>query len=263
MFLIEKFQQFGGELERLVAQISHGAWVFDSSGTGALEPDAPRDDASTVAIWRKLLTLLEKQALEAGREGGDVALAVYRRAQYAMAALADETFLHVDWIGREAWRKNLLETRLFGTHTAGSELFDRIDELLRERDPVNNELARVYLAVLALGFQGKFRGQSDADQDLTGYRRRLFRFIFGREPQAVRGNEPLVPQTYTATRDERHAVELPYLRPWILAFIFTIVAWLAASEVIWKYAIADIEPLVREIITLAPDTTTAKPGGRV
>jgi type VI secretion system protein ImpK len=253
MFLVEKFQQFHADLDRMVARVAHGAWLFEGADA-ALDPDAPGERASTVAVWRKLLTILERQALEAGREGGDVALAVYRRAQYAMVALADETFLNLDWIGRNSWREHLLETRLFGTHTAGGELFDRIDELLRERDPVNNELARVYLAVLALGFQGKFRGSGDADQDLAGYRRRLFRFIFGREPQAVRGNEPLVPQTYSATRDERHAIELPYLRPWILAFILTIVAWLAASEAVWRYSIAEIEPLVRDIISLAPES---------
>ena len=46
------------------------------------------------------------------RTGGEYASALYRRAQYVMAALADETFLYLDWPGRDAWRANLLEFKL-------------------------------------------------------------------------------------------------------------------------------------------------------
>ena len=67
------------DLERMVARVAHGAWLFEGADA-PLEPDAPGEKASTVAVWRKLLSILERQALEAGREGGDVALAVYRRA---------------------------------------------------------------------------------------------------------------------------------------------------------------------------------------
>src|SRR5204863_4757031 len=146
MFLIDKFQQFYGEVLRLRGRVAEGSWVFQGDAAAS----EPRESPS--GVWRKLVGLLERQSLDAGREGGDFGLEVYRRAQYAMAALADEIFINLDWVGRDAWREHLLEARLFGSHRAGEELFERIDNLLRDHDSLYGELARIYLMVLALGF---------------------------------------------------------------------------------------------------------------
>src|SRR4029079_5118645 len=200
---------------------------------------------------RRFLTVLERQALDAGREGGDFALELYRRAQFAMTALADEIFLNLEWPGREAWRENLLEAKLFGSRRAGEELFERIEEILRDRDTVYTELARIYLMVLALGFQGKYRGEKDAEQEIAAVRRRLFRFVFNREPQVVRGNERIAPRAYASTRDERRNAELPYLRPWIAGIVLVIVLWVAAAHALWLSEGAQIEPVVNEIVQRA------------
>ena len=248
MFLIDRFQQFHSEVTRLVTLVSHGSWVFEGPGTvGASDAG----DAAPTAVWRRLLTILERQALDAGREGGDFALELYRRAQFAMAALADEVFLNLDWPGREKWREDLLEAKLFGTRRAGEEVFERIEEILRDRDTVYTELARVYLMVLALGFQGKYRGEKDAEQEIAAVRRRLFRFVFNREPQVVRGNERIVPQAYASTRDERRSVELPYLKPWIAGMVLVIVLWVAAAHALWLAEVSQLEPLVNEIVQRA------------
>src|SRR6185436_2116137 len=97
------------------------------------------------------------------------------------------------------------------------ELFERIEALLRESDVVYADLGRVYLMVLGLGFQGKFRGRDDAKPALEAYRRRLFRFVFGRDPEAVRGRDRLVPQAYLATLTEGTGGTLPHLKPWLWA----------------------------------------------
>src|ERR1051325_10339910 len=157
MFLIDAFQQFYGEVIRLKGRLSGGGWSVD-------EVAERTNDVTPSGVWRKLLSILERQALEAGREGGDFGVELYRKAQYAMAALADETFLTLNGIARGAWRQHLLESRLFGSHRAGDELFEKIDELLRARDSLHLELARVYLMVLALGFQGKFRGKRSEER---------------------------------------------------------------------------------------------------
>ena len=261
MFLVAKFQQFHAELMRLSAKVGPGAWSSD--GDAAFDRGLP--ESSPVAIRRALVTLLERQAMEAGREGGDVAVDLYRRAQYAMAALADEVFLHMaEWSGRDAWREDLIEARLFNSRRAGEELFERIDDLLRERDGLHTELARIYLTVLALGFQGKYRGQRDAEQELADYRRRLYRFIFGRAPQALHGKEPLVPQTYLAAiHNERRGVKVPYLRPWVVALVLIATAWLASSQLIWRYAVAELAPLVTQIRELAAEPRTASQPGRL
>ncbi|HKO56415.1 MAG TPA: DotU family type IV/VI secretion system protein [Thermoanaerobaculia bacterium] len=241
MFLIDAFQQFYGEVIRLKARVSGATWSVEEAAERT-------NDVTPGGVWKKLLAILERQALEAGREGGDFGVELYRRAQYAMAALADETFLHLDrWIGREEWRKHLLESRLFGSHRAGDELFERIDELLRDRESMHMELARVYLMVLALGFQGKFRGKPRAEEELASYRRRLFRFIFNRDPEAVRGNDSLVPQAYAETLDVPRAVQLPYLKPWVWAMVLIVVVWVGVSHLMWESAVSKLQPYVDQI----------------
>jgi len=244
MFLVDQLQEFYREVLRLRERVAKGTWVFED-GERAADPEA---GSSPSAVWRSLVSLLERQALDAGRSGGDFAVEVYRRAQYAMAALADEVFLHVDWMGREAWREHLVETRLFGSHRAGEELFERIEELLRDRDVVYAELGRVYLMVLGLGFQGKFRGRENAARELEGFRRRLFRFVFGRDPEAVRGKERLVPQAYSVTLAEGTGGTLPHLRPWLWAIGVLLALWLAGSHLLWRRAIHDLKPIVGEIL---------------
>jgi type VI secretion system protein ImpK len=270
MFLLDRFQDFYREVLRLKQSVGQGSWVFDA------QPGPPRqsaggvggvgvEDLSPTAVWRTLLALLERQALEASRSGGDFALEVYRRAQYAMAGLADEVFLHLDWPGRDAWRSNLLEARLFGSHRAGEELFERIEELLRDRDNVYGELGRVYLTVLALGFQGRFRGHPEAERELESYRRRLFRFIFGRDPQALRGGERLMPEAYGVTLDEGGGTTLPHLKPWIWALAALVVLWLGGGHLLWRSTLSGLQPLVTEILgvergageTPAPETGPA------
>ena len=243
MFVTEKFQQFHAELVRLQERLREGSAAFDY--------DAPADvraaGLSATAAWRRILNILERQEQDAVRQGGDLGLEIYKRAQYAMAALADEIFLHIDWPGREAWRQNLVEAKLFGSHRAGEELFERIDDLLRDRDSGKNELARIYLSVLALGFQGKYRGRPDAEAEIEVVRRRLYRFIFGRDPRVVRGREAVAPQTYMGTMD-RPRVELPHLKPWIWAIVLVVLVWLTGQHVIWEHTKQQIDPLVQRIL---------------
>src|SRR5207245_11160152 len=109
--------------------------------------------------------------------GGD-ALQYFPDAQYAMAVLADEIFLHFDWVGQEAWNRYKLEPRMFKTNYAGMELFKRIDKLVREPKPKvgARHLARVYLLVLPSGFKGKFR-EPRLKSPIAEYRRRRHEFI--------------------------------------------------------------------------------------
>lgn len=244
MFLIDKFQQFHAELVRLKTRVAAGAWVFPSDESSFGE-SAARE--SPTAVWRRLSSLLERQALEAGSQGGDFAVELYRRAQYAMAALADEVFLHVDWVGRDSWREHLLEAKFFGTQRAGEELFERIEELLRDRESLFAELGRIYLIVLGLGFQGRYRGRPDAEETIAIYRRRLFRFVFNHDPQTLRGNQYVVPQAYAATLDEAVTTELPYLRPWFWAMAAAVLLWLGGTFAIWRYSTSALTPSIARI----------------
>lgn len=259
MFVTEKFQQFHTELLRLQERLREGH-AFDDTPA-----DARGAALSASAAWRRILNVLERQEQEAIRHGGDLGLELYKRAQYAMAALADEVFLNLDWPGRDAWRQNLVEAKLYGSHRAGEELFERIDDLLRDRDSGHNEIARVYLSVLALGFQGKYRGRADAESELEVIRRRLYRFIFGRDPKVVRGREAVAPQAYMGTI-ERPRVELPHLKPWIWAIVLIVVVFAATQHVIWIQLKSEVSPYVDRILdpyaAPAAPVTTATSGAR-
>src|SRR5437764_516594 len=69
---------------------------------------------------------------------------------------ADETFTYTEWEGQGGWMKVSLERKIFQTNASDIELFRRIDKLLKESPDsvVARDLARVYLLVLAAGFQG-------------------------------------------------------------------------------------------------------------
>ena len=232
MFLIEKFHEFYEELLRLTKQVEKGNWVFDATKPYRTEGVS---NATPSAIWQQLVALLERQSLEAGKNGA-FAVQVYREAQYAMAALADEVFLRLDWEGREAWKDHLLEYRLFQTHYAGEEVFRRIDKLLRDGHTAYQELARVYLIVLGLGFEGKYYKEPEIIPPIASYRRGLFFFVFGRDPLAVRGDERVMPQAYETTLDVSDPSRLPYVRPWLRVIAAILILWLLGAHLIWRHA---------------------------
>ena len=91
-----------------------------------------------------------------------------------MAALADEALLRIEWPGRDVWTSCLIEESLFQSRVAGDLFFDRLDELLRTRDPARIELSSIYLLALSLGFEGRYRGTDSAPR-MESYRAALYR----------------------------------------------------------------------------------------
>lgn len=205
--------------------------------------------AAAASVRRPLLALLERQAVQAGRAGGAWGAEMYREAQYAMAALADETFLHLEWEGREAWRVNLVESRLFGTHRAGEELFARLEALLRARDPLHFDLAEVYLLVLGLGFEGRYRDAGPAGAErLAACRGDLFSFLANREPELAAGGRRLVPDAYASTLDGGEPPRLPYLKRWLIAAGMVLIAWLVGQDLLWRSLAGPVEKALRDIL---------------
>jgi type VI secretion system protein ImpK len=198
-------------------------------------------------IWQALLGLLNRQEAEVRRTGGEYASAIYRRAQYVMAALADEIFLYLDWPGREAWRANLLEFKLFQSYRAGEEIFRRIEALLRTRDPADSELAKIYLMALALGFRGELRGpEGQARVDV--YRRELYTFLTNRDPGTPRDPQSMFPEAYQSNVEAAGAGRrLSAARRWLLAGLLLALVWIVVSHRVWLGLIEDLSPLVEEI----------------
>jgi type IV/VI secretion system ImpK/VasF family protein len=254
-YLLTQFREFYREVARLKRTVAYApplsaaeevVFAAQSAAAGAgggggtsLVPRTVEASPAVTGVWQQLLSVLERQALEAG-QGGAFAYEVYREAQYVMAALADEIFLHLEWEGKSSWP--LLESRLFQSHIAGEEVFNRIDRLLQRRDPFYLDLAAVYFMALSLGFEGKYRGADDLDP--REYRRQLFRMIYRRDPKLFTATAPLFPQTYQNTLDKSEVKKLPAQWVWVWLIAAVLVLWIGASEYSWASATNRVSCLV-------------------
>lgn len=230
-----------------VAGGAPGALMLVGGGAGPASGGAVAPSVAPATIWQALLGLLNRQEAEVRRTGGEYASAIYRRAQYVMAALADEIFLYLDWPGREAWRANLLEFKLFQSYRAGEEIFRRVEALLRTRDPADSELAKIYLMAIALGFRGELRGpEGQARVDV--YRRELYTFLTNRDPGTPREPQSLFPEAYQSNVEASGAGRrLSAARRWLLAGLLLALVWILVSHRVWLGLVEDLSPLVDEI----------------
>lgn len=240
MSLNDKFYEFYREVVALERQLAAGA--------------------SPAEAREKLIALVARQQHESERDEGHYGAEVYARAKYAMAALADEVFLRPESKARDAWMGHLLEAALFRSQRAGEKVFENIEDLANDRGAAAAELARIYLTVLGLGFQGKYRDRTDAAHALGEARRKLYHVIYKRDPRPLAGEDRLVPDAYAETADNGIRSELPYRRPWIWALALVLLLWLGAAHALWRNAIYDLEPLIQDVFevsqaTSAPVTT--------
>lgn len=248
-FLLEQFRTFYEVLANEKSLIQSGRWT------------PPRDDPQGIArgvdaISRRLMAELERQALEADRQGLQYSSNFYREAQYVMAALADDFFVHFDWPGRQAWKANLLEYRLFETYVAGEMVYHRIERLLRNLDPVYRDLGAVYFMALALGFEGKYWGGDDRSR-IEAYKHRLHTFIFGSKAGAD-GHALLFPEAYAHTLHEGTGRRLPNVRLWLMVLASLVLVYLFVSHRIWTSRTQTLQQEVGEIRSLGLASSSSR-----
>ena len=201
-------------------------------------------------LARHLENLLELQTLESRRESTRFELENIADARYLKAALADEILLNTPWVGREYWTGYLLESALFRTNIAGEQVFRRIEELLSDREPSTKDLARLYLFSLALGFQGKYRSDSEEER-LRGYREELFQFVYQRQPDMAARDRVVTDRAYASTLSHIAPRKLPSLSRWSVVFLLAVVSLLAISEILWIWQSWP----VRQVLSAKPSST--------
>lgn len=242
--LLNQFRAFHAELSGIREALALGDRLV---GDGQSRPD-PAEVA--LRINRRLHRLLDGQAAQALRGGGSYAAQQYREAQYLMVALADEMLLHGEgWSGREQWMDNLLELSLFGTRVAGEKLFQNLDSLLAMRTP-DPDLMAVYLAVLSLGFRGRYWRQQDNPQ-LRRYRKALADRLQEVRQEGVRQEDARLGQlcagAYLSTLSRETPTRLPHLRPYIIGFIVLFGVYTLVAHGIWFDRTARIDALTAPI----------------
>lgn len=243
-FVLNQFREFYRELVSLKRQAMQGR----------LEELVPLDNTGKVVeqanpIWIRVVAKMQDLARQAGHQGSPCTAESYKEAQYVMAAMADETFLHVDWSGREWWRGNLVETKFFQSHIAGERIFQRIGKMLENRESVCVELAALYLLSLSLGFQGKFRGEVDQGA-IARMRRELFHVIAHRDPDFLQGSTPMFPESYAHTLEQSALMKLPDPRKWLWGVGACLAGYVLVAHVLWTYLTEDVTTLVNSILSL-------------
>lgn len=240
-FIVESFEEFYREVLKYKQLVYAKAWKKENG-----EPTASPEGMAEY-ILTNLQTFLEQQAVTAAYGGNSFAENYYAEAQFIMVALADEVFLNIDWPGRPYWEANLLEQRLYNSHSAGQMFFTNLDNLLKNKDPIRVDLATLYLSALGLDFQGKYR-HFDDEGALKAYRKKLFTFINRSEPYLFQVKSALFPEAYSHTLEGSGKKDLPNLRNWYIVFAGLGLTYLLVSYIIWYSATADISRILNRII---------------
>ena len=200
----------------------------------------------TLLVWQNLIALFRRNAVQILRAAGKPT-DNYFEAQYVMAAFADDVFIHLDWEGRRAWTSNLLESTLFQSHVAGEMVFEKLDRLLRDRDPADKSLAAVYLTALSLGFRGKYHGVNDHGK-LRRYRHELFTFVFRQPPDLTSDAKVAFPDSYVSNLRKEKRKTMTNPRVWLAVLALVAVVYVVASHGVWLSLTSRLEHVNNEIV---------------
>jgi type VI protein secretion system component VasF len=122
-------------------------------------------------LWRQLLSQLTEDRRHYADLFGDEFFLVE-------CGLADELLQKSDWFGRDWWKDNLLELKLFQTRTIGDQFYQMTDKLLDARKFHDLPLAIILLETLALGFHGRLTPEiTDDENSWNRYRYELGQWI--------------------------------------------------------------------------------------
>jgi type VI secretion system protein ImpK len=139
------------------------ALALQEAFTVAVRVRANRQVAADLDAFRAhikaLLAGADRDARQAGYDGGHVKLAIY-----AFVAFLDESVLKSSNPVFAGWSRQPLQEEIFGDHVAGEAFFRKLEDLLGRQDsePLADVL-EVYQLCLCLGFRGRY-GSASGDQ---------------------------------------------------------------------------------------------------
>ncbi len=140
------------------------------------------------------------------------------KAAFAMAMLADHALAH----SRPA--DAVIAQRLFGANGTRQILFVQADDLIRQGDRADRDLAAVYLSVLSLGFA--------EDADAAARRPSLHRIVAGERNESGRAS----PHAYKPPEGAILGAARPSVRRWWWALGGVAAVFLLASHLLWTDA---------------------------
>ena len=226
-------------------------------GVDIVSQPAAEQSKLSLLVWQNLIGLFRRNAVQVMRATGKPT-DNYFEGQYVMAAFADDIFIHLDWEGKRAWTSNLIESTLFQSHVAGELFFDKLDRLLRDRDPADRSLAAIYLSAISLGFRGKYHGLNDHGK-LRRYRQELFAFVFRQPPDLMNEAKVAFPETYVKNLRKEERKKLTNPRVWLVVLAAVVVIYVAGSHGVWVSLTSRIESVNQRIIEIEKRLETMPP----
>ncbi len=202
-------------------------------------------EGTIVAIQKKLIMAINS-ASELVSVKSHLPACSVNDMRYLFTVLADETFLNINWEGKERWKQYLLEKQLFQSEIAGNKFFEMAEETITvTRD---EDMAFIYLMSLNLGFKGKFRDENKCDEHIASYRSRLYALV---HPLSNRlfypGRSHLIEKCYEYTCSEGSEIELPDTKYWITCIVVVFAVYISVSYIVWYGITNDIYTLVDQI----------------
>ena len=188
-------------------------------------------------LFNSLITALEERGKDFSTNGGDYGSRLFERVIYVFAAFADDMMLKSKWAGRDEWIRAPLEVKLFGSQSAGEEIFDDIDDGLSKYEFGRRDLARIYLLALNMGFEGRFKGKA-SEGIITNYKSRLFELINDRTATKSEARKSFLGSVYQYNQTGGAPEMMSYLRPWLLTIGAITLAYLLGAHFIWTHMVS-------------------------
>lgn len=248
--VIESIEQYNPVLLRQLREfVAEVLGLIESMSLPSANDDDPSMQARQLAeeACERVARMISAKTLALTQHAGTAARGATDELRYLMAALADELLLTRDWPGRSRFTETLIETRLFGSSTAGDQIFQRIDALLAGAGDASPTMAPLYLFAISVGFEGRHRGLK-SDEALQPLRDALFRLIYRRDAQLgphlaghpALNDRVLSPQAYRYPLSNIVPVRFFRVSRATLGFIGTMVLLLALSQVAWRWTTAPV-----------------------
>lgn len=177
--------------------------------------------------------------------------------QYIMASLADEIFLNIKWSGLKYWEKNMIEQRLFNSHIAGQEIFQRIDNILNNKIHRSDDLINIYLQLLAMNFRGKYNinihsteeDETENDRIISRYKNALLKAAYSNRD--IKKMDKIFPKTYYYTIENfsKNKLKNKSLGSYIIISLLSV--YLVSSFGIWEYFSMKLNHSIHNVVNKA------------
>ena len=234
---LRRFRAFHATLQAIAEALRAGNWtaLLDEPAQG------PLDTRLVQAVRTRLVAEIPRPPpSRTGASGLDTG--------QVMALIADETLLHdLVWPGQQGWAREPLQAQLYGATGDSDRILHAIDSVARGESTAPDDLAQTIRLALDLGYLDRPAGAPPA----PAKPQRLFEIVF-RPADPV----PAPPDDFMTGALQPlgglPVMQLPPLRPWVLALAALVCAWLLVSLVLWWSQVSDVVSVAASLLANLP-----------